>query len=85
MTPQTKIMKTLFFALLLFSLELKGQPAIPDYGKINKADLELTDCSFDPGAIAYKLLDYGRVRFERGDREGGSNANDIELKVATRC
>lgn len=58
-------MKTIvcYALLLLVPFVALCQADIPDYGKIDKADLELTDCPFDAGAAAFKLLDYGKVRF----------------------
>jgi Domain of Unknown Function with PDB structure (DUF3857)/Transglutaminase-like superfamily len=60
-------MKTvLCYALLLLApLMALSQPAIPEYGKIDKADLMMADCDFDAGAVAFKLLDYGKVRFAK--------------------
>ena len=78
-------MKTVLWYALLFLAPLMSlcQPTIPDYGKIDKADLLMTDCDFDAGASAFKLLDYGRVRFERGYRGNDANPNDLNLKVVT--
>jgi hypothetical protein len=38
----------------------KGQSA---FGKINRSDLEIKDCSFDLGAEAFKLIDYGNLYY----------------------
>jgi Domain of Unknown Function with PDB structure (DUF3857) len=35
-------------------------------GKIEKADLEMTDCDYDKGAVAYKLIDRGNLYYDRG-------------------
>jgi len=35
-------------------------------GRIDQADLEMKDCSFDPGADAVKLIDWGNVFYRRG-------------------
>ena len=67
--------KTLLPALL-FSLALQqafAQKDQPGFGKIDKADLDLTDCSFDPGADALTMIDYGNV-FYRG---GGDFLNTV--------
>ncbi len=53
---------TLF--LLLNSLLLFAQEEIPEYGKIDKADLLLKECEFDKDAGAYKLLSLGDVDYE---------------------
>ena len=62
-------MKTIFtttiFLLLCFfcSFAQKSQPA---FGKVDKADLEMKDCSFDKGADAVVLIDYGNIYYDRG-------------------
>ena len=43
-----------------------AQKNIPSFGKIDKADLEMKDCDFDPGAVAVKLLDIGNMFYDRG-------------------
>ncbi|HUZ57586.1 MAG TPA: DUF3857 domain-containing protein [Hanamia sp.] len=50
--------------LLLFnSLLILAEKGIPDYGKIDKSDLQLKECEFDKDAEAYNLLSYGDVRY----------------------
>jgi Domain of Unknown Function with PDB structure (DUF3857) len=39
---------------------------LPAVGKIEKADLEMTDCDYDKGAVAYKLIDRGNIYYDRG-------------------
>ena len=62
-------MKPLYLTLLFLTAALlqahaqKGQPA---FGKVDKADLEMKDCSFDKGADAVVLIDYGNIYYERG-------------------
>lgn len=62
-------MKTLFLKLLLIAFTTfqshaqKGQPA---FGKVDKADLLMTDCEFDKGADAMKLIDWGNSYYDRG-------------------
>lgn len=90
-------MKTVLCYVLLLLVPFTAfcqQPVIPEFGKIDKADLELTSCSFDTGAVAFKLLDYGKVRFEksknlgfddfRAKPFGVANNNTIQLfRIAT--
>ena len=52
--------------LLLNSAAIFAQKDMPSYGKIEKADLQLQECEYDKDAEAYKLLDYGDVRYVRG-------------------
>lgn len=62
-------MKT-FHLLLLFLLatvfQAVAQKGLPGFGKVDKADLEMTDCSFDKGADAMVLIDYGNIYYDRG-------------------
>jgi len=53
-------------ASLITSPLLFAQKDLPKFGKIDKADLLLKECEFDKDAAAYKLLDYGDVRYVRG-------------------
>ena len=62
-----KLIQLLLFSLcLLFSLNLSAQKEVPSFGKIDKADLEMKDCDFDPGAVAVRLLDVGDMFYDRG-------------------
>lgn len=40
-----------------------AQDKLPNFGKIDKADLQITTCSFDPGAEAIWLMDLGEVQY----------------------
>ena len=48
------------FSLLLVSVT-NAQDKIPSFGKIDKADLEMKDCDFDPGSEAFVLFDIGEI------------------------
>jgi hypothetical protein len=54
---------TLVFCALLLFLTATSQDKIPKYGTIDKADLEMKDCDFDPGAEAVELLDIGEMEY----------------------
>lgn len=57
----------LISVILLITLSTYSQKKeIPDFGKIDKSDLEMKNCDFDKDAEAYKLLDIGSVNYERG-------------------
>ena len=68
-------MRSLLHALLFFLgiQQVCAQKELPGFGKIDKSDLEMTDCKFDPGADAVTLIDYGNV-FYRG---GGDFLNTV--------
>ena len=63
-------MKTAYFIAILFAtLPLLAQKKeFPDFGKIDKSDLEMKECDFDKDAAAYKLLDIGEVIYERSGK-----------------
>ena len=63
-------MKPPLIALVLCinSFATFAQKELPRFGKIDKADLVMSECEFDKDAVAYKLLDYGDVRYVRGRR-----------------
>lgn len=57
-----------FIVLLLLSLPVYcfAQKGLPAYGKIDKADLQSRDCSYDKGAEAEILIDWGNTYYDRG-------------------
>ena len=59
-------MKKLILLLVLSgaALSAAAQKAIPDFGKIDKADLLLSACPFETSAKAMKLLDLQEIEFE---------------------
>lgn len=58
MRKQALTLLLLFNSLLIFA-----EKEIPDYGKIDKSDLQLKECEFDKDAEAYNLISYGDVRY----------------------
>ena len=59
----------LYICLLIavcLSFPAFSQKEVTAYGKLNKADIEMTDCEFDKGAAAYKLLEIGNMFYDRG-------------------
>jgi hypothetical protein len=57
------IIHLLAFVFALPALAQKGQSG---FGKVDKADLLMTDCDFDKGADALVLIDYGNTYYDRG-------------------
>ena len=55
-----------FIFLLIFTTPLLAQKGQPAFGKVDKADLLMTDCDFDKGADALVLIDYGNIYYDRG-------------------
>lgn len=54
----------LLFPFLIFQLIIQAQDKLPAFGKIDKADLEMKDCDFDPGAEAMVLFDVGEIEIK---------------------
>ncbi|MBK8089942.1 MAG: hypothetical protein IPK31_19620 [Chitinophagaceae bacterium] len=57
-------MRTLLclLSMFIFHSGLVAQK-IPSFGKIDKADLEYKECSYDKSAVAEYLIDYGEVNY----------------------
>src|SRR5262249_6419427 len=62
-------MKKICFALtaLAAASVAFSQKELPDFGKIDLADLQLKSCSFEPSANALKLFDSEEVEFDPSD------------------
>jgi transglutaminase-like putative cysteine protease len=63
--------------LLFCSAIAIAQNKIPAFGKIDKADVEMKDCDFDPGAEAVVLIHDGEVRFVYVQGGGGWQSESI--------
>jgi hypothetical protein len=75
-------MKVFFYLLLLLFYSCPSaiaQKNLPPFGKIDKADLLMTDCDFDKGAIAVKLIDWGNTYYTRG------TADEAVFKTVFEC
>jgi Domain of Unknown Function with PDB structure (DUF3857) len=70
---KTAIQSLLMAAFLIVATVVSGtvsaQKNPPDFGKVDKADLEMTKCDFDPGADAIMLVDEMDVKYERGIKD----------------
>lgn len=53
----------LVFFILFSTLSVTAQDKIPAFGTIDKADLQMKDCDFDPGAEAVYLLNIGEIQY----------------------
>ena len=67
---------SLTILVLTFCHLLSAQKGYPDYGTIDKLDLQMTQCDLDKDAAAYKLLDYGDVRYVNGKNFSKSNQKE---------
>jgi hypothetical protein len=79
-------MRRLFFltilsllSVIVFSQKKKKGDAIPDFGKIDKADLLMKECDFDPKAEAVVLFETGELNCLLT-----SNSVDVGLDVHVR-
>lgn len=61
-------MKSIFLILTFVAVIIScvAQKNVPAFGKIDKADLVMTECAFDKGAEAMVLIDYGNTYYDRG-------------------
>lgn len=60
--------KTIVILLWLFCVVYsRAQKNIPAFGTIDKRDMITTDCEYDKGAAAEKLIDWGSTYYEKGD------------------
>lgn len=67
----------LLLLLTCSSLFVKAQDKIPSFGKIDKADLEMKDCDFDPGAEAVVLFNTSEVYYFFG-------VNGVQIETSYR-
>jgi hypothetical protein len=76
-------MKTAAFIFLFLSFHwaIQAQENIPAYGKVDKADLEMQDCSFDPGAEAVILLDIGEIEFSYMNSTGWVSESKYRIRI----
>src|SRR5690348_11411332 len=71
-----------FLATCLFASAQKNKskdPELPAFGKIEKADLELKECSFDEKAEAMVLIDDGQLDFIFG--KGFELKHRVRIKI----
>jgi len=76
-----KKITAIFFFLLLNYLS-QAQDKLPSFGKIDKADLEMKDCDFDPGAEAIQLIDVGDIQFSYSNAGWQAESNyRVRIKI----
>ncbi|MEP7255370.1 MAG: DUF3857 domain-containing protein [Ferruginibacter sp.] len=71
----------LIFFLLSFLLTAKTQDKLPSFGKIDKADLEIKDCDFDPGAEALVLFDVGEMEIRYVENLGWLSESIYRVRI----
>lgn len=72
---------TLILSFLSFLFTAWSQDKLPNFGKIDKADLEMTDCSFDPGAEAFVLIDLGDISFSYIQNVGWLSESNYRIRI----
>ncbi|MBN8879069.1 MAG: DUF3857 domain-containing protein [Sphingobacteriales bacterium] len=70
---------TLLLSAALFSTAQKKEPELPTFGKVEKADLEMKECSFDEKAEALILVDDAQLEFIIGS--GLDMKRRIRIKI----
>jgi Domain of Unknown Function with PDB structure (DUF3857) len=79
----SRIMKTviIFFSLLVLIVSANAQDQVPAFGKIDRADLEIQDCDFEPGAEALVLLDIGEIKFSYSESTGWLSETNYRMRI----
>lgn len=67
--------------LLLFFNIIHAQDKLPSFGKIDKADLEMKDCEFDPGSEAVVLIDLGEIMFDYFQNVGWQSTIEYRVRI----
>ena len=71
---------TIIFAVLFF-IPAFAQDKLPSFGKIDKADLEMKDCDFDPGVEALVLIDVGDIEFTYVSGRGWQSESNYRVRI----
>lgn len=72
---------TLSIIISLFFQLSNSQDKLPSFGKIDKQDLEMKDCDFDPGAEALVLLDIGEIEFSYFEGSGWISRATYRMRI----
>lgn len=72
---------TILFCLLFCNCLIQAQEKLPSFGKIDKADLEIQDCDFDPGAEACVLIDFGDIEFNYAEHLGWLSESNYRIRI----
>ncbi|MFM2326158.1 MAG: hypothetical protein RIR31_360 [Bacteroidota bacterium] len=72
---------SLLFIALLFCTIVNAQDKLPSFGKIDKSDLEMKDCDFDPGAEAVSLIDLGEIKFAYVQSVGWQSEAEYRVRI----
>lgn len=76
-----KIIALLVALICAAGLYAQRDKDLPAFGKIEKADLELTTCEFDKEADAMLLLDYGDISYQAGVRSTFAMRKDMRTRI----
>lgn len=66
---------------MIFFSVLHAQDKLPSFGKVDKADLEIKDCDFDPGAEALVLFDVGEVEIKYAGFSGWQSESIYRMRI----
>lgn len=76
--------KTFFVSIVLILIAIPTyaqKDNIPEYGKVDKADLEMKNCEFDKDAEAMTLLDVGEFRGDLAFTFNTRNERRLRIKI----
>lgn len=72
---------TLIISFLIFNDVIRAQDKLPSFGKIDKVDLEIKDCDFDPGAEAFVLIDLSSIEFNYFPNIGWVSETNYRVRI----
>lgn len=68
-------------SLMLLISTSGAQDKLPSFGKIDKADLDMKDCDYDPGAEAVVLIDVGEIQFAYVQHTGWQSESNYRVRI----
>ncbi|MEP7238294.1 MAG: DUF3857 domain-containing protein [Ferruginibacter sp.] len=71
----------IIFSLVLINCLVQAQDKLPSFTKIEKADLDMQDCEFDPGAEALVLIDFGDIEFNYAEHIGWLSESNYRIRI----
>src|ERR1700733_2855170 len=76
-------MKKILLAIVVFSAcnAVHAQGTLPEFGKINMADLQLKECAFDKGADAMNLIKTEKVRFDIDNMGNAKTYTEYRIRI----
>ena len=64
-----------------FFLNARTQDKLPSFGKVDKAELEMKECDFDPGVEALVLFNVGEIEFSYSNNVGWVSESVYRVRI----